>query len=396
MSNRSPVSDWLTDWDHLDPAWVADPFPIWDAIRASACPIAHTTRFMGAYLPTRYQDIRDIAYDPQHFSSRQVVVRDNPPPVSGGGAPPITSDPPRHRVARMALLPAFTPQAIDKLVPRTRAICNALIDDFVDKGGCDAALGYAQHIPARVIAHMLDVPEADSDRFRTWIGEILETGTSDAQVLERALDELTSYFAEHVRVRRAAPAEDLISLLLAAKYADGEPFKDTHVLGTLRLLLVAGIDTTWSGIGAALWHLARTPADRRRLVAEPELLPTAIEELLRAYAPVTMARVVAREQTVGGCTFREGEMVMLPFPAANRDPAAFPDAAKVVIDRKENRHAAFGLGIHRCIGSNLARMEMLVAVGEFLKRIPEFRLAGPVGWSEGAVRGPRRLPIVFP
>lgn len=396
MGNRPPVADWLTDWDHLDPAWVADPFPIWDAIRASSCPIAHTKRFLGAYLPTSYRDIREIAYDPEHFSSRQVIVRDNPPPVSGGGAPPITSDPPRHRSARMALLPAFTPQAIDKLIPRTRSICNALIDAFADKGACDAAVSYAQHIPARVMAHMLGVPEADGDRFRAWIGEILETGTSDAQVLERALQELTAYFADHVQARRAAPGDDLISFLMTAKYPDGLPFKENHVLGTLRLLLVAGIDTTWSGIGAALWHLAKTPSDRRRLVAEPELLATAIEELLRAYAPVTMARVVAKETTINGCTFREGKMVMLPFPAANRDPAVFPDADKVVIDRKENRHAAFGLGIHRCIGSNLARMEMLVAVEEFLKRIPEFRLAGAVTWSEGAVRGPRRLPIVFP
>ena len=167
------------------------------------------------------------------------------------------------------------------------------------------------------------------------------------------------------------------------------------MLGTLRLLLVAGIDTTWSGIGAALWHLAKTPSDRRRLVAEPTLLPTAIEELLRAYAPVTMARVVAKETTINGCALKEGQMVMLCFPAANRDPAMFPDADKVVIDRKENRHAAFGLGIHRCIGSNLARMEMRVAVEEFLRRIPEFRLAGKTVWSQGAIRGPRRLPFAL-
>jgi cytochrome P450 len=396
MSNRAPVADWLTDWDHLDPAWVADPFPIWDQIRSAPCPIAHTKRFMGAYLPTRYHDIRDIAYDPEHFSSRQVVVRDNPPPVSGGGAPPITSDPPRHRSARMVLLPPFTPQAIDKLIPRTRTICNSLIDEFIGEGRCDVAVRYAQHIPVRVIAHMLGLPEADGDRFRTWIGEILETGTTDEKVLARALEELTAYFAGHVRARRDSPGDDLISYLLTAKYPDGQPFKENHVLGTLRLLLVAGIDTTWSGIGAALWHLASSPSDRRRLIAEPELLPTAIEELLRAYAPVTMARVVAKETTLNGCAFKQGEMVMLPFPAANRDPAMFPDAHKVVIDRKENRHAAFGLGIHRCIGSNLARMEMRVAVEEFLKRIPEFSLAGATKWSEGAVRGPRRLPIVFP
>jgi cytochrome P450 len=242
---------------------------------------------------------------------------------------------------------------------------------------------------------MLGIPDSDGDQFRRWIHEILEVGTSDQYVLERGFAEMTEYFARHMQARRSNPGDDLISYLLTAKYPDGQPFKDTHILGTLRLLLVAGIDTTWSGIGASLWHLAKEPADRKRLVAEPALIPTAIEEFLRAYAPVTMGRLIAKETKLNGCTFKEGEMIMLSFPAANRDPAMFPDADKVVIDRKENRHAAFGLGIHRCIGSNLARMEMTVAVEEFLKRVPEFRLAGAVTWSAGSVRGPRRVPIAF-
>ena len=147
--------------------------------------------------------------------------------------------------------------------------------------------------------------------------------------------------------------------------------------------------------GAAGRH-AQTPADRERLLHNPELIPTAVEEFLRAYAPVTMARLVTKETTVNGCKFAEGEMVMLPFPAANRDPEVFPDADKVIIDRRENRHAAFGLGIHRCVGSNLARMEMTVAIEELLRRCPSFHLAGDVIWSHGTVRGPRRLPIAFP
>src|SRR5262249_22001865 len=165
--------------------------------------------------------------------------------------------------------------------------------------------------------------------------------------------------------------------------------------GRGQLIWGAGIDPTWSGIGSCLWHLAKTPEDRQRLVREPALMATAIEEFLRAYAPVTMAREVAKETQINGCTFKVGEMVLLSFPAANRDPEMFPDADKVIIDRKENRHAAFGRGIHRCVGSNLARMEMTVAVEEFLKRIPEFSLAGKVTWSEGSVRGPRRLPLRF-
>jgi cytochrome P450 len=144
-----------------------------------------------------------------------------------------------------------------------------------------------------------------------------------------------------------------------------------------------------------LWHFAKTPGDLARLVREPELLPTAVEEMLRAYAPVTMARVVAKDVEIGGCPMKEGDWVLLPFPAANRDPEAFERADEVVIDREINRHSAFGLGIHRCVGSNLARMEVRVALEVFVERFPEFELADPsaVAWSVGQVRGPRVLPI---
>lgn len=390
---RPPVTDWATDWDHLDPQWVEDPYPIWDGLRQT-CPVAHTERFQGVYLPTRYEDIRAIAYDPEHFSSRKTAVREVHPP-GGGGAPPITSDPPRHRVARMVLLPPFTPKAIEALTSKARIICNQLIDGFIAKGSCDGAVEYAQHIPVRVIAHMLGVPETDGDLFRDWINAILNEGITDYTTLMRGLEEMTDYFRPHLEERRKNPGNDLISYLLRQNYPDGAPFKDNHVLGSLRLLLVAGIDTTWSGIGSCIWHLATHPEDRRRLVQDPSLMPTAIEEFLRAYAPVTMAREVVKETQVNGCTFKPGQMVMLSFPAANRDPAMFPDADKVVIDRKENRHAAFGLGIHRCIGSNLARMELTVAVEELLKRVPEFSVNGEVTWSEGTVRGPRQLPLKF-
>jgi cytochrome P450 len=161
------------------------------------------------------------------------------------------------------------------------------------------------------------------------------------------------------------------------------------------LLMIAGIDTTWSAIGASLWHLAQHPEDRRRLAQEPELMPTAIEEFLRAYAPVTMARLVAKDFEFRGRQFKEGDWLLLPFPAANRDPDAFPAADDVQIDRAENRHAAFGLGIHRCLGSNLARMELRVALEEWMARYPDFELTDPsaVTWSAGQVRGPRTLPV---
>jgi cytochrome P450 len=394
MSKRPPVRDWATDFDHRDARWVENPFPIWDELRAR-CPVARSERFQdGAYFASRYADVREIAYDSEHFSSRRVIVREKKIPPQP--APPITSDPPEHTPARKLLLPAFTPQAIARLEPRTRALCRELLDAIGSAATSDAAVDYAQHIPVRLIAHMLGVAEKDGDLFRRWIHLVLEAGIGDESVILPALQEMSAYFGEEIRRRGAHRGDDLISFLLDARI-EGQPLPPAHLIGTLRLLLIAGIDTTWSGIGASLWHLATHPEDRRRLVAEPSLMPTAIEEFLRAYAPVTMAREVVKETTVGGCPLKEKGQVLLSFPAANRDPAEFADADKVLIDRAENRHAAFGLGRHRCLGSNLARMEMTVAIEEWLARFPDFRLAdgARVTWSEGTVRGPRRLPVVL-
>jgi len=316
MSGPGPVRDWATDFDHRDPRWIEDPYPIWDELRRT-CPIARTERFSGAYFPSRYADVKAIAYDTEHFSSRRIIVRETRPPLIP--APPITSDPPAHRPAKQVLLPAFTPEAITRHEPRTRDICRALIARFAGKAGCDAAVEYAQEIPVRVIAHMLGVPEQEGDLYRKWIHEILELGITDIQIALRASDEMIAYFAGHIAERRARPRDDLIDYLINVRI-EGRPLSDEHINGTLRLLLIAGIDTTWSAIGSCLWHLAGNPKDRRRLAAEPALMSSAVEEFLRAYAPVTMAREVVKETQIGGCTVTPGHMVLLSFPAANRDP----------------------------------------------------------------------------
>ena len=156
---------------------------------------------------------------------------------------------------------------------------------------------------------------------------------------------------------------------------------------------MAGIDTTWSAIGSSLWHLAQHPEDHQRLVDDPEVMTFALEEFLRAYAPVTMARLVAKDIDFLGCPMKKDDWVLLPFPAANRDPSSSRNPTRSSSTAQENRHAAFGLGIHRCLGSNLARLELKVAIEEFVKRFPRFELAGDTRWSVGQVRGPRELPI---
>jgi cytochrome P450 len=391
----STVADWATDFDHTDPAWAAHAPEIWDDLRAR-CPVAHSDRFGGVWLPTRHDDVRAIANDTEHFTSQSVIVSNWKPeaPRPVGFAPPITSDPPFHEIARRLLLPAFSPKAIATLEPYTRECCRSLLADLLDDGRdtVDVAADYAQHIPVRVIAHMLGVPEADGDIFRGFIHRILErAGQAPAVEVE---DTMIYYLSGVVADHRAHRRDDLVQFLLNARI-DGRPLDDDHVVGTIALLLIAGIDTTWSAIGASLWHLAQHPEDRRRLREEPELLPFAIEELLRAYAPVTMARIVAEDVEIGGEELHEGDWVLLPFPAANRDPEAFDQADEVVLDRTRNRHATFGLGIHRCLGSNLARMELTVAVEEWLAAVPDFELVDPhaVRWSTGQVRGPRTAEV---
>lgn len=400
MSQHPRVNDWATDFDHTDPQWVADPYPIWNELQAR-CPVAHSDRYGGTWLPVRHEDVAAIAYDTENYTSRSVVVSEVRPgpddlPAPIGLAPPITSDPPFHAMARRLLLPAFSPKRIAALEPFTRELCGELLDAMDGRRAVDAAVEYAQHIPLRVIVRMLGFPQEDADVFRRFIRMVLEDVDQPADERQARADEgeMEAYMDARIAEHQADPQDDLTSFLLDAEL-DGNKLDPDHVRGTMVLLMIAGIDTTWSAIGASLWHLARTPSDRRRLASEPDLMPFAVEELLRAYAPVTMARLVAKDHDFRGCPMKEGDWVLLPFPAANRDPEVFPDADTVVIDRVENRHAAFGLGIHRCIGSNLARMELRVALEEWMKRHPDFELAAPTGvsWSAGQVRGPRTLPV---
>jgi cytochrome P450 len=390
------VTDWATDFSHLEPEWATDPYPIQDDLR-QRCPIAHTQRFGGGWLPTRYEDVAAIAYDTERFSSRAIIVSHFRPPrelAPVGGSPPISSDPPFHHDARKLLLPAFTRSAVARLEPATRAFCHSLIDALTGRDVVDAAQEYAQHIPIRVIADMLGFPPEDGPQFREFVEDLMEGINLPPDERITRVSRLFEYLLDQIRDHLDHPRDDLTSYLIDAELY-GRKLDPDHVTGTMALLLIAGIDTSWSAIGASLWHLATTPADRERLVAGPSLLRAALEEFLRAYAPVTMARLVRQDMHWRGADMRADDWILLSFPAANRDPAQFDRAGEVIIDREVNRHAAFGLGIHRCVGSHLARMELRVALETWLARIPSFTLADPaaVRWSAGQIRGPRALPL---
>lgn len=397
MEQAPTERDWPADFDHFDPTYAQDPFAIWDDLR-STCPVARSERFRGMWVPTTAADIDAVARDTATWSSRSPLVADFGSMADFGiVAPPISSDPPYQTHFRKLLLPFFSPQRMEALRPAIEARCDELLAAFADDATCDAAVQYAQHIPVHVITLLLGIPPEDGELFRSWIHDLLEVGPTDIEAAAQGLVGFGDYLGVQIQQRiEGGLGDDLISFLLQADL-DGRRLDAQEVFGGCLLLLVAGIDTTWSAIGASLWHLASHPDDQQRLRDEPELRATAVEELLRAYAPVTMAREAIVDTELGGCTVRAGDPLLLPFPAANRDPELFDRPDEVLLDRSPNRHVAFGVGIHRCLGSHLARLEVSVAVERFLAAVPSFSLADPeaVTWSTGQVRGPRSLPLAL-
>jgi cytochrome P450 len=399
MSHTKPlVEDFATDFDHADPQWVNNPYPIWEDLR-TRCPVAHTDRYGGAWFPATHELVSRVAKDTENFTSRSVVMsnlrptdEDLPAPI--GIAPPITSDPPFHAIARRLVLPAFSPGVVNALEPQIRALCNSLLDDMGDAAVVNGGTQFAQYIPVGVIQQMLGFPLEDIEMFLQIVIDVLDSIDSTAEDRQATGDKNRAYFEKQIQDHIDNPRDDFTTYLLNAEIA-GTKLELDHVIGTMVLTLVAGIDTTWSAISSSLWHLAQNPDDLARLVNEPELMDVAVEEFLRFYAPVTMARLVAKDHDFNGCPMKKDDWVLLGFPAANRDPEVFEDADKFIIDRRQNRHVAFGLGIHRCAGSNLARLELKVAIQEFIKRYPTFTLENPseVTFSPGQVRGARNLPI---
>jgi cytochrome P450 len=401
-----PVKDWITDYDVMDRDYARDPYRIWKEMRDSGC-LVHSDRWGGSWMATRYSDLQELVRQVPALSSRSPTVVPLPPELRqqviqevkayGSENPPITSDPPEHKPFKQLILPFFTPAAVEEYRKFTEELCHELIDRFIARGACDAAEDYAQQIPPRVIAQIIGIDPARGDEFTEWTRGTLELGQTDPEKRMKYRKIIRDFFGELVCERRKDRRDDLISQLIASE-VDGQALNDHTIIGICNLLLVAGIDTTWSSIGSSLWHFAGNANDRRRMVAEPELFPTAIEELLRYYAPVMMARRVLEPVAIGSTEMQPGDRLILNFPAGNHDPEVFDRADEVVLDRQRNRHIAFGVGIHRCAGSNLARMEMDVALRAWFSRVPEFELTDPnaVTWAGGQVRGPRSVPVRFP
>jgi len=392
----APVRDWVNDWDWLDDGWGENAIDIWNSVREQ-CPVGSTERYGRAFMPVTMEAVRDIANNTEDFSSIWVNV--SRPDSPRAAAPPITSDPPDHHGHRRVILPAFNPKAVAEIEQEMRDYCRKLIKDLDGLNAADAAVQYTQHIPVHGICILTGLPEEDADLFRDWIYKNFQLAPKDNAVRLQVLTEMTQYIDVILKDRLVNPKDDLLTTIATAEI-DGKEVAWDIKIGYIRLQIVAGIDTTWSAIGSGLWHFAQHNDEVQRLVAVPnddQLWTTANEEVLRYYAPVTMARKVINDVEIAGCPMRAGEQTLVTFPAANHDPAAFEDAHIFQLDRQDNRHVAFGVGIHRCAGSNLARLEMLVAFQEWLRAFPNYSLdkSKKTTWANGQVRGPREIPVLL-
>jgi len=390
-----PVKNWVTDWDWLDDGWGENAIDIWNDVREQ-CPVASTERYGRAFMPVTMEAVRQIANDTDNFSSAWVAVAR--PDAPRHPAPPITSDPPDHHGHRRLILPAFNPKAVAAIEPALRSFCRKLIADIGSSPTADAAEQYSQHIPVHGICIITGLPEEDADLFRDWIYRSFQLAPKDNTVRAQVATEMTQYIDVLLKDRLKNPKDDLLTVVANAEI-DGQDVDWMVKIGYIRLQIVAGIDTTWSAIGSGLWHFAQHNDQVQRLIAVPnehDLWSEATEEVLRYYAPVTMARKVLNDVEVSGCPMHAGDQTLVTFPAANHDPNEFERADEFILDRKNNRHVAFGLGIHRCAGSNLARLEMIVAFQEWLRAFPNYSLdpSKKVTWANGQVRGPRILPVL--
>jgi cytochrome P450 len=383
------------EFDHYDPAVCADPHASYREMRQS-CPVTWSDRHGGFWAVTSRDAVERIVRDQATFSSRLTSV----PPAMFGDAyaqwPPITLDPPEHGAFRKLLLPAFVPTVVNRGEEPLREFCRTRLHRFVADGRCDAANDYSRWAPVFMLTRVLGAPIEDLDKITGWVRGLMEqTVHDDPQTVLAAAGELMGYIAGMIAEREESPRDDLVSVMMTTE-VDGDRLSSADVMNSVFLFFLAGTDTVWSVLGSVLRHLAENPRDRRRLRGlDTDAMKVAVEEFVRYFAPASLGRVVTQDVEVDGKLLHAGDSVLVCYPAANRDPASFDDAESLVLDRAVNRHLGFGVGPHRCIGANLARLTLRAALEEWLDVIPEFELEDPDGVlnSTGMIWGPRKLGI---
>jgi len=390
------------DLRKLSPEFYANPFPWYHALRALD-PVRHMSD--GSYFLTRYSDIIAVYKDQLTFSSDKKAEFK---PKYGDSllyqhhtTSLVFNDPPLHTRVRRLILGALTPRAIEAMEPGLVALVDGLLERMATKGTVDLVEDYASAIPVEIIGNLLGVPHAERGPLREWSLAIL--GALEPVVTpaafergNRALAEFLPYLETLVARRRAEPGNpehDVLTRLIQGE-ADGERLTHTELLHNCVFLLNAGHETTTNLIANALHALTQWPEEKARLIAQPELIKTAVEEFLRFESSNQLGnRITTRATEVGGVAMPSGTQITLCIGAANRDPAQFPEPDRLDVARNPNRHLAFGSGPHQCAGMHLARLEGRIAIGRFLARFPKYTLAGePLRGGRARFRGFLSIP----
>ncbi len=364
----------VVHFDHHSSAFAADPWPELADLR-HRCPVARSDRYDGFWVVTRYDDIRRVALDDEAFSSAETILI---PPKKNAQQKsiPIEMDPPEFLEYRRLLHPMFSPAATDRLEPVIEYFVHRCIDEFVEHGEVDFVHDLATPLPAMVTLHKLGMPVEDWHRFSEPMHKTVflrQDNPARAGVLEE-LAWIAGTIRDTIADRRSVPRDDMITYLVHG-HVGGEPVTDHAVQEMVMLTLQGGLDTTGSAISSALIHLDRDRDARQRLIDEPDLLPSAVEEFLRFESPqFALARTATRDVVVGDRQIGQGDRVLLVWASGNRDEEMFDRADEVVLDRSPNRHMAFGLGAHRCLGSNFARRQILLALRAVLRRLPDYSI----------------------
>ncbi len=394
------------------PQFYTNPYPIYHQFR-SAAPV-HWSEVWNCWVLTRYADVVAVLRDPHYFSSagRITLFLNQLPEETRATLRPLDEhfsaqmvfqDPPDHTRLRGLVNKAFTSRVVEAIRPQIQTTVDVLLDAVQPSGQMDLIHDFAYPLPAITIAEMLGVPPEARDQFKQWADDVvafLGTGRAKLDVLElgqRSVLALTDWLRELIAQRRYSPKADLLSLLIATE-EQGDVLGEAELVGICISLLTAGHETTTNLIGNGLLALLQHPTQRQQLQHNPDLIVAAVEELLRYDSPVQRNwRVVKEELQLGGQQMSRGQLVFAMLGAANRDPAQFPDPDRLDFHRRDNRHIAFGYGIHFCVGAPLARLEGQIAINTILRRLPGLRLANeaPVWLENMAFRGLKSLPVVF-
>ena len=363
----------------MDPEFAAHPQPLFKVLRDQTPVLSVPMPSGPGVLLTRMAEIMEALRHPEIFSSNMdaVDLKNKRPMI------PLQIDPPDHKKFRKLLDPIFAPRKMAAMEDEVAALVNRLIDGFIDDGEVDFAKRFSIPFPSQVFLTLLGLPLEELDRFLAMKDGIIRpdhvTGTrygaKEAQDHQQKVADATyEYFEMVLDDREKERRDDLLSRFLDAE-VEGDRLSRNDILDICFLFLIAGLDTVTATLDCMYSFLAQNPEHRRQLVEDPALIPNAIEEMLRWETPVmTIARVAVADYELGGCPVHEGDQVMVLIGSANTDEAEFPDGDQVRFDREVNPHIAFGGGIHRCLGSHLARMELRVALREWHRRIPEYEL----------------------